>query len=189
MPLLCLILLQDLAELNADDIEVRATAEARLKAGDPARVRELLAGAEDVETRFRAREIEKHLRRREVEARFAKGELLDGLRLLADGEDVETKTRRAEDRLKALLRERDPMGGDVLRPDALLVPQVEALLPWAYPGLVRQLGTSNRAGAILVFEHLGPRGEPALRWGLRSDSAAVRAESRRLLDRTLMSAK
>jgi hypothetical protein len=190
MPLFLVLALQDVAGLGAADLEVRAEAEARLKALDPAHAAELdrlRASSGDVEVRARLGLVVKRLREKEVERLFAAADLPGALKALG-GEEVERRTRRAEDQLKALLRERSAefsMDGDVLRPASWeqLAPQLEPLLPWAYPALIRGLvpGTRGHGDAVFILQRLGERARPALLWAERHGSPAARAQASALL--------
>lgn len=192
MPLFILLCLQDLSGLGAADLEIRAEAEARLKALDPAHAAELdrlRESCRDVEVRARLEAVVRRLREKEVERLFEAGDLPAALKALG-GEEVERKTRRAGDQLKALLRERSAefsMDGDVLRPASWerLAPQLEPLLPWAYPALIRDLvpGARGHGDAVFILSKLGERARPALVWAEKHGSPAARPQASALLRR------
>jgi hypothetical protein len=199
MPLFALLLClqtQDLADLVAQlgavELEVRADAEARLNAADPARVQELRsfrAGCRDVEVRARLDGIVLHLLRRSSRRHYEEADLPAALRVLAEiergeGQDPSATghVEWAERRLKDLLRERSTeFGGDVLGPASwdLLAPQLEPQLPWVYPALIRGLapGAPGGGNSFFILLKLGDRAVPALCWALRTSTPSIQARA------------
>ena len=149
------------AQLAADDLESRATAEAALVAADPVHVKELRVlrdRCRDIEARARLDGIVLRLLRRESERLYEAGRLPEALRVLAEVEGPDVQAR-AEARLNELLR-----GRSMEFPRPTSPEEVEPLLPWAYPYLIRGLasGSPRFGDARSLLLKLGDRAVPAL---------------------------
>jgi hypothetical protein len=171
------------AQLAADDLESRATAEAALGAVDPVHARELRSlrdRCRDIEVRARLDGIVLRLLRRESRRLYEAGRLPEALRALAEAEGSDVQSR-AEARLQDLLRRRSM--------ESLMTPvstqDVEALLPWAYPALLRGLaaGSPRLGEARSLLLQLGDRAAPALCWALRTSTPSVQSQACLLLER------
>ncbi|HEX7897652.1 MAG TPA: hypothetical protein VF950_07815 [Planctomycetota bacterium] len=183
MPLFLACLLALVARLSADDLEIRATAEAALGAVDPVHVKELRIlrdRCRDIEVRARLDRIVVRLLRRESRRLYEAGRLPEALRALAEAEGPDVQAR-AEARLNELLRGRSM---DIAR-TSLSPGDVEPLLPWAYPVLIRGLASGSlvlgEARSLLL--QLGDRAAPALCWALRTSTPSVQSQACLLLER------
>ena len=185
------LLAQDLSGLTADDIQTRVETESRLK-NDPSRVEELrraAAEARDVEVKARLEVVIRAIDEERARLLMDQGELGAALEALG-GAEAETRTRRAEDRLRSLLRERanEPAAGvDVLSPASWeqLAPQLEPLLPWIYPALAKALapGARMHGDAVFILDRLGERAAPALLCAAKSGGRGAKERARAMLAR------
>ena len=121
--------------------------------------------------------------RRESRRLYEEGKLPEALRVLAEAEGPDVQAR-AEASLKELLKERSMefSTGAMALPE---LPQLEPLLPWIYPALIRRLadGSPDRGAACLVLIKLGDRAAPALCWALKTSTPSVQAQACALLRR------
>lgn len=181
------------ARLSAAEPEVRAAAEAGLRALETQQIDTLSALRErtmDVEVRARLGDILRHLGRRKSGDLYAQADVPGALQALAkaEGGSAEARTAEAVEKLLALLPNRSEefsAGGNVLTSadvDAL-APKIDPLLPWIYPELIRRLGGRPElsGNASRILRHLSGRAAPALCWGLRSAPPPAQAQACLLL--------
>ena len=180
------------ARLASSDPEVRAAAEAGLKALETKRLDDLIAireRTEDVEVRARLDGILRHLQRRKSGELYEQADVPGALKALANAEG-EDRTAQAVAKFRELLPERSEdfsAGGNSLTGGAAadLLPKLEPLLPWIYPELVRRLGgrAELSGNASTILRQMGTRAAPALCWALRSASPAAQVQACLLLEK------